>query len=150
MWPDVFYSHKRAMGYTKYYPRRHISASQWNRATIPTAAPIFDNGHSNGTNGNTARLNRKWKILDSGLASRINKVACRRDRTTPTANSVLQMSGKPPKKNCDNLNQTGSLNCNMAVSKPEIPISQLPADRPLETKSQRLNLHFRGPAIEWD
>ena len=31
--------------------------------------------------------------------------------------------------------------------KPEIPISQLPSE--IETKFQRLNLHFRGPAIEW-
>jgi len=29
--------------------------------------PLFDDGHSNGTNGNTARCNRKWKIQDGGL-----------------------------------------------------------------------------------
>ena len=54
----------------------------------------------------------------------------------------------PPKKDCDNLNQTGSRNCNMAASEPEMPISQLPGE--IETKFQRLNQHFRGPAIEWD
>ena len=44
--------------------------------------------------------------------------------------------------------QTGCGKLNMAASKPEIRISQLPGE--IETKFQRLNLHFRGPAVEWD
>ena len=62
-------------------------------------------------------------------------------------NPVFQMSSNSPKKNCDNLNQTGSRNRNMAASKPEIPIFQLPDE--IETIFQRINLHFRVPAIEW-
>ena len=47
---------------------RHISASRWDRTKVLTAVfPIFDNGHSNGTNGNTARLNRKCRIQDGDL-----------------------------------------------------------------------------------
>ena len=53
-----------------------------------------------------------------------------------------------PQKSCDNLNQTGRLNSKIAASKPEILKSQLPGE--IETKLPRLNLHFRGPAIEWD
>ena len=44
--------------------------------------------------------------------------------------------------------QTGCGKSNMAASKPEIPISQFAGET--ETKFQRLNLHFRGPAIELD
>ena len=44
--------------------------------------------------------------------------------------------------------QTGCGKFNMAASEPEIPTSQLPSG--IETKFQRLNLHFRGPAFEWD
>ena len=43
---------------------------------------------------------------------------------------------------------TGCGKSNMAASKPEIPMSQLPGE--IETKFQRLNLHFPNPAIEWD
>jgi len=28
---------------------------------------LFDDGHTNGTNGNTAKCNAKWKIQDGGL-----------------------------------------------------------------------------------
>jgi len=36
----------------------------------------------------------------------------------------------------------------IAASNPEIPISQLPGES--GKILQRLDLHFRGPAIEWD
>ena len=42
--------------------------------------------------------------------------------------------------------QTGCGKSKMAATKPEIPLSQLPGE--IETKFRRLNLHFRGPAIE--
>jgi len=50
--------------------------------------------------------------------------------------------------NGDNLNQTGRGKSNMTSSKPEILISQLLDE--IETKFRRLDLHFRGPAFEWD
>ena len=45
-------------------------------------------------------------------------------------------------------NQTGSGKSKMAASSLELLISRLVGE--IETKSQRLNLHFRGQAIQWD
>jgi len=42
--------------------------------------------------------------------------------------------------------QTGCGELNIAAFKPEIPIYQLPGE--IETKFQRLNLYFRGKALE--
>jgi hypothetical protein len=50
---------------------------------------------------------------------------------------MIQMSSIP-QKGFDNLNRTGSLNSDMAASKPELSISQLPGEK--ETKFQRLDL----------
>jgi imidazoleglycerol phosphate synthase glutamine amidotransferase subunit HisH len=43
---------------------------------------------------------------------------------------------------------TGSGKSNMAAFKPKISISQLLDE--IETKFQRLNLHFRVPQMQWD
>ena len=43
--------------------------------------------------------------------------------------------------------ETGSAKSKMAASEPELIISLLVDE--IETKSQRLNLHFRGQAIQW-
>ena len=44
--------------------------------------------------------------------------------------------------------QAGCGKYNIAASKPKIPVSHVQGE--IATKFQRLNLHFRGPAIEWD
>jgi len=90
---------------------------------------LFYNDHSNGTNRNTARCNWKRKIQDGDLKTGcITISACIRDkRTISTENHMFQMPSIK-KKRCDNLNQSGSRNANMAImvaSKLEIHISQL-------------------------
>ena len=61
---DLFYSHKRAMGVI--YPPGISQLPEEIEAQFQRLppAPIFDNGHSHGTNGNTARCNRRRKIQD--------------------------------------------------------------------------------------
>jgi hypothetical protein len=46
------------------------------------------------------------------------------------------------------LDQTGNAEFRKAASKPEQLMYGLIDE--IETKSQRLNLHFRGHAIQWD
>ena len=66
MWPDMFYSHKRPLGGGGKITPPGISQLPYEiEPTFHRLPPIFDNGHSTVTNGNTARLNRKyrkWKI----------------------------------------------------------------------------------------
>ena len=64
----------------------------------------------------------------------------------PIASSMTCESGMPMAPVALRSDRAGSDKCKMAAPKPEIPISLVPGE--IETKFQRLNLHFRGPAIE--
>ena len=106
-------------------------------------------------------LNRKCKIQYGGFQTGSTHISASRwDRNEiPTAKSAFSRSSNrmgivrilsDQNRKWDVQYgglQTGSKKSKMAVSKPEISISQLPDE--IETKFQRLNLHFRGPAIEW-
>ena len=98
----------------------------------------------------TGSGNGQCKIQNGGLRiGTVNISACRWDRNEiSTAKPTFSGSGNPTGLRRILCNQTGSGNYKMAASKPEVLISQL-VDK-IQTKSQRLNLHFRGPTVQWD
>ena len=92
--------------------------------------------------------NRKWKIQDGGLQTGSTYIsACRHDiKEIQNGIPTLSTSCYPMRLKRIFYNQTGSGKSKMAASKPEILLSRLVDE--IETKSQRLNLHFRGQAIQ--
>ena len=109
------------------YPR-HFSTSRRDRNKIPTATPNFDDGHSNGTTGETARCNQ-WKNQDGGLkTSNTYTLACTHDgKQIPTAMTMFfgsSYSGKVPRPN---------------GKKPEV---ESPRWRPLNFKYVYLDQHI--------
>jgi len=116
---------------------------------MPTATPISDYGHSNGTIGENVRCDRKWKIQDGDrLTSKMYISACTQDiNEIPTA--IPMFSGSNCQMRIEGnivLEETGSGISKMAAINLKILISQL-IDK-TGTRFQLLNLCFRGPAIQ--
>ena len=152
MWPDMFYSHKRPMwgklpaGISQ-LPDEIEPTFQW----LPpppfstTAIPMALTGILPDLTGNGKSKKAACKLVVSIMWL----APCRRDsRTISTANPVFQMSGNPLKEELWKSEPNRKSKLQYGCLQTEIPISQLPGE--IEMKFQRLNLHFRGPAIEWD
>jgi len=121
-----------AHGVDKIYPT-HILASRWERPRIPVATaifPCFDNGHTSGTNRNTANK----------LVQAIYRLADEIERQFQRQPLYLRYPVSKGNK-CNNLNQTVCGECNMAATKLEKRVYQLPDE--IETKFQ----YFRSPAF---
>jgi len=111
---------------------------------------IFDDSHSNGTIGETVRCDQKWKNQDGGHSTWITYSSAYTQDSNDIQTAIPMFFGVRLSNydNRDDVRETGSGKSKMAAIELEVLIYQL-VDK-IETRFQRLNLSFRGPAIQWN